>query len=142
VLASVLATADQSALSRTGGPEGVAAGGRLAQDTALDLSRLGLFCTPRPGVTLRQLEDALDAVVADVIDKGFTAEDIERAKNRMDRRPCVRAATSPLARLWWRGADHRLTVEEVRGRPDRIRAVTVEAASEKRWLDPRRSVTG
>jgi zinc protease len=147
VLASVLGNGSTSRLYRElVVQKGVAAGaGAWYQDTALDLSRLGLYGTPRPGVTLRQLEEALDAVVADVIDKGFTAEDIERAKNRMIAAYVyAQDNQSSLARLYGAALTTGSTVEEVRGRPDRIRAVTVEAVHEaaRRWLDPRRSVTG
>jgi zinc protease len=147
VLASVLGNGSTSRLYRElVVQKGVAAGaGAWYQDTALDMSRLGLYGTPRPGVTLRQLEEALDAVVADVIDKGFAAEEIERAKNRMIAAYVyAQDNQSSLARLYGAALTTGSTVEEVRGRPDRIRAVTVEAvhAAARRWLDPRRSVTG
>jgi zinc protease len=64
--------------------KGIAAdAGAWYQDAALDMSRLGLYGTPRPGVSLHRLEDAVDGVIAEVVEKGLTPEEIERAKNRM-----------------------------------------------------------
>jgi zinc protease len=51
--------------------------------TALDYSRFSVYGSPKPGVTLGQIESAIDAVLADVIDKGVTQEEVERAKNRL-----------------------------------------------------------
>jgi zinc protease len=57
--------------------------GAWYQDTSLDPTRLGISGTPKPGVTLPQLEEAIDSVIADVIAKGVTAEELARAKNRL-----------------------------------------------------------
>jgi zinc protease len=126
--------------------KGIATGaGAWYQDAALDLSRLGVYGTPRPGVSLHQLEEAIDELIADVIDKGIAADEIERAKNRMVAAYVyAQDNQASLARLYGAALTTGSTVEEVRGRPDRIRAVTVEAVHEaaRRWLDPRRSVTG
>jgi zinc protease len=126
--------------------KGVAAdAGAWYQDAALDLSRLGIYGTPRPGVSLHQLEDAIDGVIAQVIDKGLTPEEIERAKNRMIAAYVyAQDNQASLARLYGSALTTGSTVEEVLSRPERLRAVTVEAvnAAARHWLDPRRSVTG
>jgi len=147
VLANVLGSGSTSRLYRElVVDKGLAANaGAWYQDTALDLSRFGVYGTPRPGVTLPQLEEAIDVILAQVIEKGIGAEEIERAKGRM-----VAAFIygqdnqSSLARLYGSALTTGSTVEEVRTRPDRIRAVTVEAVHEaaRHWLDKRRSVTG
>jgi zinc protease len=119
--------------------------GAWYQDAALDTSRLGLYGTPRPGVTLHQLEDAIDGVIAQVIDKGLTAEEIERAKNRMIAAYVyAQDNQASLARLYGAALTTGSSVEEVQTRPERLRAVTAEAvnAAARHWLDPRRSVTG
>src|SRR5215813_13382078 len=56
--------------------------GAWYQGSALDLSRLGVYAAPKPGVTLPRLEDAVDAVVAEVAEHGITADELERAKTR------------------------------------------------------------
>jgi zinc protease len=126
--------------------KGIAAdAGAWYQDAALDMSRLGLYGTPRPGVTLHQLENAIDGVVADVIDKGLTPEEIDRAKNRMIAAYVyAQDNQASLARLYGAALTTGSSVEEVLGRPERLRAVTAEAvnAAARHWLDSRRAVTG
>jgi zinc protease len=119
--------------------------GAWYQDAALDMSRLGLYGTPRPGVSLHQLEDAIDGVIAEVIDKGIAPEEIERAKNRMIAAYVyAQDNQASLARLYGAALTTGSTVEEVQSRPERLRAVTAEAvnAAARHWLDPRRSATG
>ncbi len=57
--------------------------GACYDGTALDTTRLGVYGTPKPGTSLPQLEEAIDAVLAEVVDNGVTAEELERAKSRM-----------------------------------------------------------
>jgi len=119
--------------------------GAWYQETALDLSRFGVYGTPRPGVSLPQLEDAIDEVIAEVVANGITAEEIERAKTRMVAAfVYAQDSQSSLARLYGSALTTGSTVAHVLARPDRIRAVTAEAVHEaaRHWLDKRRSVTG
>ena len=93
----------------------------------------------------QQLEDAIDAVLDDVIAKGVTADEVERAKNRLIA-DAIYAQDSQATMARWYGASLTTgsTVESVQTWPDRIRAVTADAvnAAAKTWLDKRRSVTG
>ena len=114
-------------------------------DSALDATPLIVFGSPKPGVTLQQLEQAIDAIIDDVIAKGVTAEEMERAKNRMIA-DAVYAQDNQATMARWYGAALTTgsTVQAVLSWPDRIRAVTVEAvnAAAKTRLDKRRAVTG
>src|SRR5204862_1446868 len=100
---------------------------------------------PKPGVSLPQLEAEIDAVLAEVIDKGVTAEELERAKSRMIA-DAVYANDNQRMLAQWYGAALATgsTVEDVRAWPDRIRVVGAEAVREaaQRWLNKHRSVTG
>jgi zinc protease len=119
--------------------------GAWYQDAALDQSRLGVYGTPRPGVSLHQLEDAIDGVIAEVIEKGMSPEEVERAKNRMIAAYVyAQDNQTSLARLYGAALTTGSTVEEVQSRPERLRAVTAEAvnAAARQWLDSRRSTTG
>jgi zinc protease len=113
--------------------------------SALDSSKFGVFGAPRPGVTLPQLESETDAVIADVISHGVTAEELERAKSRMIA-DAVYAQDNQVSMARWYGAALMTgaTVNDVRQWPERIRAVTAERVQEaaRTWLDRRRSVTG
>ncbi len=115
------------------------------QGTSLDPTRLGLYATPKPGVTLARLEQALDQVIAEVVERGFPPEDVERAKNQIVADYVyLQDSQTSLARLYGSALTSGLTVEEVQSRPDRIRKVTPEAVREvaKRYLESERSVTG
>ena len=113
--------------------------------TALDATQFGVYGSPKPGVTLPKLEDAIDAVIDDVVAKGVTADEVERAKNRLIA-DAIYAQDSQSTMARWYGAALTTgsTVEAVQTWPDRIRAVTADAvnAAAKAWLDKRRSVTG
>jgi zinc protease len=113
--------------------------------SALDMSKFGIFGAPRPGVTLPQLESESDAVIADVIAHGVTADELETAKSRMIA-DAVYAQDNQVSMARWYGAalTTGATVDDVRKWPERIRAVTAEQIQEaaRIWLDRRRSVTG
>ena len=122
----------------------VSAGGSY-NGTALDQSELSIYGSPKPGTTLAQLEGAIDAVIDDVVAKGVTPDDVDRAKNRLIA-DAVYAQDSQATMARWFGASLTTgsSVEDVLKWPDRIRAVTPDAvnAAAKAWLDKRRSVTG
>jgi zinc protease len=113
--------------------------------TALDDTRVYVAATPKPGTSLAQLEDAVDAVLAEVTQKGVTADELERAKTRMIA-DAVYAADNQSSLARWYGAALTTggSVEQVKTWPDRIRVATAEQVQEaaRRWLDKRRSVTG
>lgn len=122
----------------------VGAGGWYS-GTALDATQFGMYGSPKPGVTLEQLENAIDAVIDDVIAKGVTAEEVDLAKNRLIA-DAIYAQDNQATMARWYGAALTTgsTVESVQSWPDRIRAVTADAVNTaaKVWLDKRRSVTG
>jgi zinc protease len=115
------------------------------QGSALDYSRLSVFGSPKPGTTLQQIEESIDAVIAEIADKGVTGDELERSKSRLIA-DAVYAQDSQSTLARWYGAALTTggTVEQVQSWPDRIRAVGPEAvqAAARQWLDKRRSVTG
>jgi zinc protease len=126
--------------------KGVAVNAGASYDgTAVDNTRVSFYGTPKPGTSLPQLEEAIDAVLADVIENGVTAEELDRSKNRMIA-DAVYANDNQRVLAQWYGASLATgaTVDEVRTWPDRIRVVTADAVLDaaRRWLDKRRSVTG
>jgi zinc protease len=126
--------------------KGIAVSAGASYDgSALDTTRLSIYGTPKPGTTLPQIEAAIDAVLAEVIDKGVTAEELERSKNRMIA-DAVYAQDNHRTLAQWYGAAlmSGWTVDKVSSWPDRIRAVTADEVRDaaRRWLDKRRSVTG
>jgi zinc protease len=119
--------------------------GAWYQGTSLDATRFGVYATPAPGISLAKTEAALDDVIAIIIENGITPESIERSKNRMVADYIyAQDNQATLARLYGAALTSGQTVEDVQARPERLRAVTVEAVREaaRRFLDKRRSVTG
>jgi zinc protease len=84
-------------------------------------------------------------VLADFLDKGPLAEEVERAKSRMIADYVyAQDNQSTLARMYGAALTTGSTVEAVQARPERLRAVTAEQVRDaaRRYLDKRRSVTG
>src|SRR5262249_8536179 len=126
--------------------KGVAVNAGASYDgTAGDNTRLSVFGTPKPETSLPQLEEAIDAVLADVVDNGVTPAGLQRAKNSMVAKTAYANDKHRMLAQWY-GASLATgaTVEDVRAWPDRIRLVTADAVRDaaRRWLDKRRSVTG
>jgi zinc protease len=113
--------------------------------TAVDYAKFAMFGSPKPGVPLHQLEAAIDAIVAEVVAHGVTADELDRAKTRLIA-DAVYAEDNQASLARWYGSALATgqTVEGVRGWPDRIRAVSAEDVQNaaRTWLDRRRSVTG
>ena len=147
VLAHILGNSATGRLYRTLVMErevAVSAGGWYS-GSALDATRFGVYGAPKPGVTLQQLEQAIDAVLDEVVAKGVTADETERAKNRLIASAIyAQDSQESLARWYGVALTTGSSVERVKNWPDRIGAVTPEAvhAAARAWLDKRRSVTG
>ncbi|HEY7248289.1 MAG TPA: pitrilysin family protein [Xanthobacteraceae bacterium] len=113
--------------------------------TAVDATHFSVYATPKPGTDLRQMEEALDAVLGSITEDGVSEEELTRAKNRMIA-DAVYANDNQRVMAQWYGAALTTgsTVERVNTWPDRIRAVSAGEVRDvaRRWLDKRRSVTG
>ena len=126
--------------------KGVAVSAGASYDgTALDNTRLSIYATPKPDTSLPQLEQAIDAVLADIVENGVSADELERSKNRLIA-DSIYANDNQRTLAQWYGASLATgaTVEQVRTWPDRLRLVSAKAVHEaaRHWLDKRRSVTG
>nr|WP_249790366.1 pitrilysin family protein [Bradyrhizobium yuanmingense] len=111
----------------------------------LDHWLLEISAIPKPGIDFGQLEFAIDEVIAGIAHNPASAEDIERVKTRLIAQAIYAHDDQEQLALWY---GSRLTtgqsIDEIRGWPDGIRAVSdaqvLEAA--RKWLDKKRSVTG
>jgi zinc protease len=147
VLAFILGHGNTSRLYRTLVEErGVSVGaGGFYSGSALDATQFGIYGSPKPGVTLPQLEDAIDAVIDNLLANGVTADEVERASSRLVAESIyARDNQSTMARWYGAALTSGGSVERVQSWPDRIRAVTPDAVMTvaKSYLDKRRSVTG
>ena len=147
VLAHILGRGSSSRLYQTlVVDKGIAVNAGASYDgTAVDTSRLSVYGTPKPGTSLPELEAAIEAVLAEVVEKGATADELDRSKSRMIA-DAVYANDNQRMLAQWYGASLATgaTVDQVRTWPDRVRGVTAEAVRDaaRRWLDKQRSVTG
>jgi zinc protease len=119
--------------------------GAYYSGTALDYAKLGVYATPKPGVTLHEVEQGIDAVLNDVITHGVTDDELDRAKTRLIADAVYAQDNQAMLARWYGSAlATGQTVDMVRTWPDRIRAVTGQAVQQaaRTWLDRRRSVTG
>lgn len=147
VLSHILGTGSNSRLYRALVVEKHVAvmAGASYDSSALDLSKFDIYGAPSQGVTLPQLEAETDAVVAEVIAKGVTVEELERAKSRLIADVTFAQDNQASMARWYGGAIMTgSTVSDVEHWPDRIRAVTAAQVQDaaREWLDKRRSVTG
>ncbi len=119
--------------------------GSWYMSTSVDLSRLAVCASPVDGVSLETLEAGMDAVLRDIIEKGVTEAELIRAKTRLVA-DLIYAQDSQafMARIYGAELATGGTIADVQQWPERIEAVTAEAvqAAAKKWLEPRRSVTG
>ena len=119
--------------------------GAYYDGSTLDMSKFGVYGVPREGVTLSQLESESDAVIAQLIDKGVTPEEMDRAKSRLIADAIyAQDNQASMARWYGQALMTGASVDDVRLWPSHIRAVTAAQVQDvaRKWLDKRRSVTG
>jgi zinc protease len=147
VLAHILGSGEDCRLYRTlVVDKGLAlSAGAYYSGTALDYAKFGVYGTPKQGTSLQQVEAGIDGVLDDVIAHGVTADELDRAKNRMIA-DAVYAEDNQATLARWYGSSLATgqTVDMVRDWPDHIRAVTAADVQQaaRTWLDRRHSVTG
>lgn len=147
ILSHVLGGGQTSRLYRTLVVEkGLAAGaGSWYQGTALDATRFGVYASPRPGVSLDDVEAALDQVIQEIAEKGVTADEIDRVKTRIIASTIFSQDNqTTLARIYGAAITTGMSAASVKEWPDKVRSVTsqeVQAAA-KKWLDLKRAATG
>jgi zinc protease len=146
ILAHILGGGQTSRLYRTLVQEqelAVNAGAWFMGD-AVDTTRFAIYAIPRPGVELKALEKASEAVVARLQD-GIDAKELARAKTRLVADAIyARDSQATLARLYGSTLATGGTLRDVQDWPDRIDAVTVDdvLAAARTRLSPKVAVTG
>jgi zinc protease len=111
----------------------------------LDRTTFGMWFSPRPGVEVDKLAGALQAQVARFLKDGATAEEVERAKQRLvDGAVFARDSLGGPARIFGAALTTGQTVDDVEQWPAHISAVTVEQvnAAARAVLRPETSTTG
>jgi zinc protease len=113
--------------------------------TALDETRFWIYAMPAPDVSLQQLDEAIETIIREVIDKGVAEEDLARAKTRLVA-DAIYAQDNQTSLARWYGAalTTGMSVDDIRQWPERMDGVTAQDVRDaaKTWLDRRRAVTG
>jgi len=107
-------------------------------------ARFGIYASPRPGVGMDALEDAVDAELKRILADGIVATELERVKARVRANAIyVRDSLSTGARALGAALAVGRTVDDVESWPERMAAVTAEdvAAAAAAVLREERSVT-
>lgn len=126
--------------------EQVAVGaGAYYMGSAVDDTRLWVYATPAPDVSLQDLDVAIDRVLRRFADEPIDAEHLQRAKTRLIA-DAVYAQDSQVSLARWYGEalSTGLTIDDVVAWPERMEKVTAEDVQNaaRKWLDKRRAVTG
>jgi zinc protease len=147
VLGHILGTGSNSRMYRALVVDKHAAVGAGAyyDGSAYDMAKFGIYGLPAPGVTLPQLEQEADAVIAEVVAKGVTPEELDRAKSRLIADAAyAQDNQASMARWYGQSLMTGASVDDVQLWPSRIRSVTAQQVQDaaREWLDKRHSVTG
>ncbi len=112
---------------------------------SLDQTTFGLAVVPADGVSLEQVEKAMDAVLDQFLKTGVDAAEFARIKAQVKAEQIFSADnTQGLAHRYGMALASGLTVQDVQAWPDVLQAVTAEEvmAEAKKVLDRRQAVTG
>jgi len=113
--------------------------------SSLDSSSFGLSIVPSAGVTLSEVEAAMDEVVADFMANPIDPEDMTRIRNQLRASEIFAMDnTQGLARRYGAALTQSLTVEDVQAWPQILQEVTeedIKAVAEK-VLNKNQAVTG
>lgn len=113
--------------------------------TSLDRTTFDVVVVPSEGVSLEDAEAAMDRVLADFLNTGVDAEQLERIKMQMRAAQIyARDDVESIANRYGRALTQGLTVEDVQAWPDLLQAVTGDdvLAAARVVLDRRQAVTG
>jgi zinc protease len=113
--------------------------------SAVDDTRLWVYATPAPEVSLEDLDAAIDRVIKRFMDQPIDDAHLARAKTRLIADAIyAQDSQASLARWYGEALATGLTIADVEAWPARMEAVTATdvTAAARKWLDRRRSVTG
>jgi zinc protease len=112
---------------------------------SLDSGTFGVYGGPNPGGDAGAVEVAIDAALAEVLDKGITPAELARAKNTLIADTVYsRDSQSKLARIFGTALVIGTTVDEVISYPKEMELVTGDEvlSAARKVIDLKRSVTG
>ncbi len=112
---------------------------------SLDDTTFNLVVVPAVGVTLQQAEDAMDQVLAEFMETGIDAEQLDRIKMQLRAVQIYeRDDVGALANRYGRGLSQGLTIADIQDWPNILEEVTADQimAAAKRVFNRKNAVTG
>lgn len=112
---------------------------------SLDKSGFGLVVVPFDGISLQEVEDAMDAVLAEFMLEGVDQDHLDRLKAQTKAAQIYgRDSSNSVARQYGEALTSGLTVEDVQAWPEIMQSVSADdvMAAAKLVFDRRQSVTG
>ncbi len=113
--------------------------------SSMDFGKIAVYAIPVDGVSLDKVEQAIDEVLAGIIENGVTEAELERAKKSYLAEYIYESDNqATLARRYGWAMVVGRAVEDIESWPEKIAKVTLDDVKKvaARYLDPRRSVTG
>jgi zinc protease len=96
-----------------------------------DLSEFSIYGSPREGTSVAALEEAADAAIKELLERGVTEEEVRRAKRSMQSRAIyARDSLRTAPNIFGRALTTGRTIADVEAWPERIEAVTLEQVNE------------
>ncbi len=111
----------------------------------LDYGTLGVYAAPNTGVTVEEVEKAVDEVLADVAAKGITQEELDRSRNSVTASATyLLDSQDALARLFGAALTTGQTIDDVMNWEKDIAQVTLDDVNKaaRTAFDRKASVTG
>ncbi|MCB1385123.1 MAG: insulinase family protein [Nitratireductor sp.] len=146
LLSAVLGGSSSARLYRklvTGNEKAISAGAWY-QGTARNLGKFGFYGRPRGDTALDEIEAAIDAEIADIIENGVTQEELDRQRNALVKSVIFeRDSQTTLAQLYGTMLALDGTIEDIADWPERLGRVTVDDVRDvaRKYLKKPRSVT-
>jgi len=109
------------------------------------LTTFGFYASPKPGVSVEEVEKAIEEEAKTLLEEGVTDEEAQRAKTRMQAEAVYsQDSLSGPANLFGAALVNGRTIDDVERWPERIGEVTVEQinAAARAVIDDKTAVTG
>ncbi len=122
-----------------------ASAGSYYSGSSIDQTRFGFYGTPARGVSLQELEAAIEEVIADLLDGGVSAEEVQRARHSiLIASVYERDSQTAMARTFGSILAQGGSVRDVLDWPQTVKSVTADHVNQmaRQYLHEHRSVTG
>ncbi len=108
-----------------------ASAGAYYMDDMVSWGRFVLSISPSPGVDVADLESAIDAALATIVADGFTQDEVDRAKTRLQAE-VIYAKDSPTGAAQAVGSllSVGMTLDEIEAWPERVADITLEQVND------------